>query len=94
MPDTTIVTKRVNRGVALLDEWVPNWRERVKIEHLWMPSGTRCILGQLYGEFDIGAEALDITYEEDQYGFCIYLEDKFDQYAELQTEWVRVLSDA
>jgi hypothetical protein len=95
----TTTAELVSKGVALLNEQMPDWRERVRVELLWMPSGTMCILGQLYGEFDIGAGALDIMCEEDRYGFCIPFKDadddlyKFD-YAELQAEWIRVLSDA
>jgi hypothetical protein len=45
--------QRVARGVALLDEQVPDWRERVVVDGLDMLDGTACIVGQIQRSFDL-----------------------------------------
>ncbi len=42
----------VARGVALLDEKVPGWRERIDIETLDIESPQRCIVGQPCGGYE------------------------------------------
>lgn len=42
----------VARGVALLDEKVPDWRERINPEVLEMRHCFDCVIGQLFGDFD------------------------------------------
>lgn len=50
---------RVARGVALLDERVPGWWERVEVLGLHMGSTCRCVLGQV---FDKGGKShLDVS---------------------------------
>ena len=44
--------QRVARGVALLDERVPDWRERINTDGLDMVTGTRCVVGQVQLSFD------------------------------------------
>lgn len=48
--------ENVARGVALLDEKVPNWRERISAEDLEMSSTRSCILGQLFDHYFYGLE--------------------------------------
>jgi hypothetical protein len=55
--ETTVVLdptpeQRVARGVALLDERVPDWRERIDTDRLDMVDGTACVVGQLQRSFD------------------------------------------
>jgi hypothetical protein len=55
--ETTVVLnptpeQRVARGVALLDECVPDWRERVVVDGLDMLDGTACVVGQIQRSFD------------------------------------------
>jgi hypothetical protein len=98
MNDTTAdIRDRVSNGVALLDERVANWRDRVCVGSLWIESADTCVLGQIYGDYDIGIEALNILGEGKQYGFSTYSRSStygLSEYAELQAEWVRVLTDA
>jgi len=44
--------QRVARGVALLDERVPDWRERIDIGRLDMLDGNACIVGQIQHSLD------------------------------------------
>jgi hypothetical protein len=64
------VYRRVARGAALLDEQVPNWRDRIDVDRLNMRSGENCVLGQLYlneyGKHDwsAGLRALSLTVDD------------------------------
>ena len=44
--------QRVARGVALLDERVPDWRTRIDTDRLNMLDGTACVVGQLQHSLD------------------------------------------
>lgn len=41
-------------GAEYLDAYMPDWRERVSENLLSMASGTNCILGQAFGDYDRG----------------------------------------
>ncbi len=45
---------RVRAGAALLDAEEPGWREQISSSTLELADGSRCILGQLHGEFRRG----------------------------------------
>lgn len=47
----------VKKGAALLDRAVPGWAHRIGAE-LEMASCQRCVLGQVYGGYFIGSDAL------------------------------------
>jgi hypothetical protein len=42
----------VARGVELLDEKVPGWRQKITLDKLAMSSCSRCVIGQIFGYFD------------------------------------------
>lgn len=44
--------EEVRRGIAWMDEWVPDWRESINRENLDMRNGADCILGQVFGDYD------------------------------------------
>jgi hypothetical protein len=48
----------VARGIALLDKRTPGWRERLDPDRLAIASCEDCVLGQLYGDYFDGREAL------------------------------------
>jgi len=59
------LAESVERGVALLDRKLPGWASSshvpaIDAEHLLMVSGRACILGQLYGDYFNGTEALGL----------------------------------
>lgn len=53
---------RVKRGAALLDEKHPGWAEKIDKLLLDMNDCYDCVLGQLYGEYFDGREALGLTH--------------------------------
>lgn len=87
--------RRVARGVKLLDEQVPGWDERIRLGSLDMADGTKCVLGQLYGEYP---RAVDVLFGSKyggllfstgyRYGFNTYFAYKFGP---LDREWTRVI---
>ena len=66
---------RVRTGVALLDEKVPGWFERIDLDRLDMDSCARCVLGQLFGSFVRGSLAVGFDMsgnDEVAAGFDLY----------------------
>lgn len=45
---TEQIRERVERGVALLDEHVPDWWQRLDTDILDIGDGSVCVLGQVY----------------------------------------------
>ncbi len=94
------IAERVARGAALLDERRPGWAVEIDTGHLEMDCPNFCILGQIYGRFDTGCEALSI----DQYA-PRGLVDSFEvlkgnadvfpadaEYAALQAAWLAAIA--
>lgn len=52
---------RVRRGMRLLDERAPGWRERVRPEQLRIETVHHCVLGQVYGNYRVGANTLGLS---------------------------------
>ena len=48
----------VKQAARLLDQAKPGWEYKIDLEKLEMGSCTYCILGQLYGDCDIGFKSL------------------------------------
>jgi hypothetical protein len=48
----------VERGAALLDKIEPGWELKIDLAELNLSSSCRCVLGQLYGEYEEGCEIL------------------------------------
>lgn len=44
-------TEQVNNGVEWLNQNCPDWLDRIDLDSLDIKDGTRCILGQLYGDY-------------------------------------------
>lgn len=57
-PDRGSAESRVAVGAALLDQTVPGWWQRVDLETLDICRYNRCVLGQLFGDWIVGLDAL------------------------------------
>jgi hypothetical protein len=66
----TMIENRVHAGIALLDERVPRWHERIDLDRLNIRSSSDCVLGQLYSFYGIGLSALHINEHQAIYGFA------------------------
>jgi len=83
--------KQVNKGIELLDRKGPeNWWNKINLEHLHMEYGTRCVLGQTFGDYEDGLTAMfghasDLTGV--RYGFYEGESKDVPSYRELQAAW-------
>lgn len=82
---------RVERGAALLDRELPDWRERVDVAELDMGSCTFCVLGHTFGSYVTGLIKANIVSEGGpHYGFEVADdEDMFMVYDYLDTLWTK-----
>lgn len=93
----TDVAGRVARGVALLDERLPGWVDRVNTIKLDIQNCERCVLGQVFGDYFAGSRELGIWENEEEYGFdriqdLDYIEYMLQDYLDLREEWQRVIT--
>lgn len=93
-----IAADRVNRGAALLDEHEPGWEARIVPDDINLACTSFCILGQAFGTFSKGLEALPGLGRGEnnswRYGFDITTERQNDpvSWRELDACWVDLLT--
>ena len=88
--------KNIARGVALLDEKLPGWEERVNLNRLDLSSTCDCVCGQIvtkkdrwWSRYRHGLAVLGIEeHHAGRYGFVATGNTK---YASLTDEWARVI---
>src|SRR5437667_4843660 len=51
----------IQNGIDLLDEKKPGWYQKIDLECLWLADCHGCILGQLYGSYAAGLNALGLS---------------------------------
>lgn len=54
--------EQVRKGIAVLDETTPTWRDQVDKRVLDLASWGYCILGQVYGDYGQGLDMLTGRY--------------------------------
>ena len=85
--------EHVARGIRLLDQVRPGWYNEIDWAGLVMEWPQDCILGQLYGGFGEGVDALKLHDKAAWYGFDLSQTQYFDEtssvayFEELQAEW-------
>jgi hypothetical protein len=52
------IEERVRGGALFLDEHLPGWSAQIAADELAMETCDRCILGQLYGDYEVGFKHL------------------------------------
>jgi hypothetical protein len=79
----------VRRGATLLDERVVGWARRINERELNLSSCGKCILGQVYGEFERGIEILfgddDLETWRESAGFGFFFDE--EQYPHINEQW-------
>jgi len=88
---------RVARGVALLDERLPGWRDRIDLKKLRLDNACFCVLGQLYAGtttlygYFTGIHALRIVGDRraGTCGFTLFGDEDDRCWKELEDEWKR-----
>lgn len=101
------VSDKIRRGMSLLDEKVPGWRERIDLDTLDMHHN--CILKQLFGNYREGLAKLGLGhkwaegivqsdgYAVSEYGFTILCDDDVPiqrRFVDLTARWKRQLGGA
>lgn len=95
MDDT--IEARVTRGAQLLDERLPGWVDRIDLDRLNLASSCNCILGQKFGDYLDGIDALFNCQNTDaiNHGFDAFEDEGADaeaaEYEALTAEWRRVI---
>jgi hypothetical protein len=89
----------VARGAALLDHKNPGWWRAINIGFLDMEKCTRCILGQLYGQYQHGLNQLEMWESNAaRHGFYVmpplpsslpYEEEHMRNWVQANLEWAR-----
>jgi hypothetical protein len=94
--------RAVRRGVALLDTLDTHWPARVDAANLNMSSPSRCVLGQLFGGYNLGVSVLGISSDSDnwarpkEYGFAAWRStgrQVYWDYDHLTTLWRKVIEN-
>lgn len=87
------IKSRVQRGAKLLDERSPGWVYKVKIKELDIGSECHCVLGQVYGGYLVGLEAVGVAGAfgpDATHGFDVDMETNQPyevQYVKLTKHW-------
>lgn len=90
------VKESVQRGLALLEErHGPDWVDYIDLGSLELSCGARCVLGQVYGDFEHGLDEIGVVDGDSGfYGFIPpngIVPDCVSRWELLQEEWERVL---
>lgn len=92
-----VALDRARSGAYLLDCKGPkDWRKKVNLEILALSSDKHCVLGQIYGNYDLGMDALGISsLAPIDLGFCAGSGSAKHEYVssrELDEAWRELLS--
>lgn len=80
----------VHRGARLMDSRSPGWAVRINLYYLRTASADDCILGQEFGMYYRGLEALGIGWRRSAwYGFSILPFSRESSWARLDAAWQR-----
>jgi hypothetical protein len=93
MPELTL-SQVVARGIALLDGKGPaDWRLAIDTEYLNMSGFFTCVLGSIFGSFNDGLTALDISHYYGTEAFDYGFDTEPGSYWRLTDEWIRQLTN-
>jgi hypothetical protein len=82
------IRERVERGAKFLDEQMPEWIDEIDLNTLALRSPCRCVLGQLFGDYSEGVDALDLDFpDEEDRGFHIAFDETRSRWEELTEAW-------
>jgi len=86
---------RVLHGSMLLGAVRPGWWKKIDPETLDMPLSERCVLGQVFGNFDKGMQALNLQhgFEGIAHGFQLWPRELVDSIPQWNRIWRELLDD-
>jgi len=88
-----VFEKEIEKGVEFLNKVYPDWLSKIDLEKLNMDQPSNCILGQLYGNFYVAQNILDMSDKNyDKMGFTVpivlyYDEHDNEKWDTLAKEW-------
>lgn len=91
--------RSVLEGIELLKKvHGEDWVDRIDLDSLDLMNGDRCVLGQLYGNYERGCKELSIESKDGLYGFSFRgLRDEDDErphdWAMLNAAWFQELAE-
>jgi hypothetical protein len=88
------IDARAAAGFARLDQDAPRWwtPRNFDLNRLDMVSATADVLGQTYGSFDDGLQALELTdYDAWRLGFAVPPDDEDDDHEALGAAWKQLI---
>ena len=86
------IADRVSAGIDFLDGRVPGWDERIDLDTLKIEHCTRCVLGQLFGDFGDGLDQLDLYHDKDvRLGFAREPGESIFVYRDLTAAWTAAI---
>lgn len=99
--ETDGIDQRVLNGVRKLDREVPGWADQINLGRFRITSGSACVLGQVYGEYETGVRRLFHVPHDDgqrfgyEYGFVgENTESEFaTDWKVLQRDWKKVIAE-
>lgn len=92
------VAGRVAAGCRFMDELRPGWWRdgTFRLEIFDLASRSRCVLGQIFGDFNTGLDRLDLdTAHAQRLGMFVsndYVDDIEAEYDAIEEEWRRVIA--
>lgn len=90
---TNKYTQKVQRGIEFLDENEPGWRQWIEIESLNLGDCEACILGQLFGTFDLGIGHYGLSCEKEEIlGFNMWGNQNNEDWQQLTQAWKDALT--
>ena len=66
-----MLKSKVKNGATFLDATVHGWYKKIDLEILEISSTCCCIIGQLFGDYCKGTEALSIVHDTVELGFSL-----------------------
>lgn len=89
------IEERVLNGAARLDERVPGWDAQIDLNILDVESTMRCVVGQTFGDYDLGLGILNIPSPKGHsYGFSLSESTALagtESYAQLTEAWLTLI---
>jgi hypothetical protein len=86
------IKSRIEKGIQLLDHRRPDWLDSIDIDRLDMKLSEHCMLGQVFGSFDKGMSALNLS--DDDAVRCAFKLNRAELTTEIPVwnrEWKRAL---
>lgn len=79
--------ENARRGAALMDSVDPEWRRKINLAKLELSSCARCVLGQVFGDYEAGVDNLPVfaAYEDHGRTAAFY---GFELPVEIRTHWI------